>query len=182
MSYINDTSIDDINVKLSEVTSLNSTLTEPLINHSGTVCVGENTEMKIPRPEIWRVQNFTEEIKCACAKTSSSSGISVDKAIIAVQVVCNEPYQHKYYLSKEEQLFNVDIDQISIDIYCSEPIAKCVCSETHLQSPQNQQWLMKFINMSFHQLRLFETIKTFKLLKKNPMQVLNYLKRVLAKM
>ena len=52
MSYINDTSIDDINVKLSEVTSLNSTLTEPLINHSGTVCVGENTEMKIPRPEI----------------------------------------------------------------------------------------------------------------------------------
>ena len=47
MSYINDTSIDDINVESSEVTPLNSTLTEPLMNRSGTVCIEENTETKI---------------------------------------------------------------------------------------------------------------------------------------
>ena len=47
MSYINETSIDNSNVELSEVTSLNSTLTEPSINHSGTLCIKENTGMKI---------------------------------------------------------------------------------------------------------------------------------------
>ena len=52
MSYINDTSIDDINVESSEVTPLNSTLTEPLMNRSGTVRIEENTEMKILRPDI----------------------------------------------------------------------------------------------------------------------------------
>ena len=39
---------------------------------------------------------------------------------------------------------------------------------------------MKFINLN-HRLRLFETIKTFKLLKKKPMQVVNYLKNALMK-
>ena len=54
MSYINDTSIDDINAELSEVTPLNSTLTEPSTNHSGTLHIEENTGMKIPLPEIQR--------------------------------------------------------------------------------------------------------------------------------
>ena len=72
--------------------------------------------MKIPRPEIRRTQNFTEEIKSACAKTSSLCGISVNKARIAVQVKCNELYQHKYYLSREEQLNSIDVDQVSPDI------------------------------------------------------------------
>ena len=52
ISYINDTSTDDINVESSEVTPLNSTLTEPLMNRSGTVHIEENTEMKILRPDI----------------------------------------------------------------------------------------------------------------------------------
>ena len=95
MSYINDASIDDINVESSEVTPLNFSLNEPSMNHSGTVHIEKNTEMKIPQPEIQRVRNFTEEIKSSCAKTSSSCGISVDKARITVQVVCNELYQHK---------------------------------------------------------------------------------------
>ena len=43
MSYINDTSFDDINIELSEVTPLNSTLNEPLMNCSGTVRIEENT-------------------------------------------------------------------------------------------------------------------------------------------
>ena len=54
MSYINDTSIHDINDELSEVTPLNSTLTEPSTNHSGTLRIEENTGMKIPLPEIQR--------------------------------------------------------------------------------------------------------------------------------
>ena len=131
MSYINNTSIDDINVESSEVTPLNSALTEPSMNRSGTVHIEENTGMKIPQPEIQRVRNFTEEIKSACAKTSSSCGISVDKARIAVQVVCNELYRHKYYQSKEEQLNSVDLDQVSMYISCSEPVAKCVHSEAN---------------------------------------------------
>ena len=97
MSYISkNASIDDINVESSEVTPLKSTLTEPLMNRSRIVHI-ENTETNILKPEIQRVQNFTAEIKTACAKTSSSCGISVDKASIAVQVVCNKLYQHKYY-------------------------------------------------------------------------------------
>ena len=55
MSYINDASIDDINVESSEVTPLNFSLNEPSMNHSGTVHIEKNTEMKIPQPEIQRV-------------------------------------------------------------------------------------------------------------------------------
>ena len=55
MSYINNTSIDDINAELSEVTPLNSILTEPSTNHSGTLRIEENTGMKIPRSEIQSV-------------------------------------------------------------------------------------------------------------------------------
>ena len=48
MSYINHTSIDDINVESSEITPLNFTLTEPLMNLSETVCIAENNETNIP--------------------------------------------------------------------------------------------------------------------------------------
>ena len=83
MSYISDTSIDDINAESFDVvTPLKSTLTEPSVSLSGTVRI----------EEIRRIQNITEEIKPACAKTSSLCGICVDKARIAVQVVCNELY------------------------------------------------------------------------------------------
>ena len=37
MSYINDTSVADISVELSEVPPLNSKLTEPSMKRSGTV-------------------------------------------------------------------------------------------------------------------------------------------------
>ena len=39
------------------------------MNHPGTACIEENTEMKIPQPQIQRVQTFIEEIKSACAKS-----------------------------------------------------------------------------------------------------------------
>ena len=55
MSYINDTSTDDINVESSEVTPLNSSLTEPSMNRSGTARIQKNTEIKIPPPEVRRV-------------------------------------------------------------------------------------------------------------------------------
>ena len=48
MSYINHTSINDINVESSEITPLNFTLTEPLMNFSENVCIEENNEMNIP--------------------------------------------------------------------------------------------------------------------------------------
>ena len=99
MSYISDTSIDDINAESFDVViPLKSTLTEPSVSLSGTVRI----------EEIRRIQNITEEIKPACAKTSSLCDICVDKARIAVQVVCNELYQQKYYLFKEKQLNSID--------------------------------------------------------------------------
>ena len=140
MSYINDTSIDDINVESSEVTPLNSSLTEPSMNQSGTVHIEKNTEMKIPRSEIRRVWNFTEGIKSACAKTSSSCGISVDEARIEVQVNCNELYQNKYYLSKEEQLNSVDVDHVSMDISWKEPVAKHACTEANSKAPKTSNF------------------------------------------
>ena len=72
MSYINDASIDDINVESSEVTPLNFSLNEPSMNHSGTVRIEKNTEMKIPQPEIQRVRmNFTNISSTICPKKSS---------------------------------------------------------------------------------------------------------------
>ena len=143
VSYINDTSIDDVNVESSEVTPVNSTLTEPSMDCSGTAHVEENAETKIPQPETWRVGHFTVEIKSGCAKTSSSCGISVDKARTAVQVVCNELYQHKYYLSKEDQLNSVDVGQVSMDI----SMAKHAHSETNSKAPKysNDYVIYKYV-------------------------------------
>ena len=60
-----------------------------------------------------------------------------DKARIAVQVVCSELYQHKYYLSKEEQLNSADVDQVSMDISCSEPVAKRAHLESNSKAPKS---------------------------------------------
>ena len=100
----------------------------------------ENTTTRNPK------STNIEEIKSACAKTYSS-GISVDKVRIAVQIVCNELYHHKYYLSKEGQLNSVDVDQVSMDISCSEPIAKCACSETNSKAPKtsNDYEIYKYV-------------------------------------
>ena len=64
-----------------------------------------------------------------------------------MQVVCNELYQHKYYLPREEQLNSVDVDQISMDISCSEPIAKHAHSETNSKAPQtsNDYEIYKYV-------------------------------------
>ena len=100
----------------------------------------ENTTPRNPK------STNIEEIKSACAKTYSS-GISADKVRIAVQIVCNELYHHKYYLSKEGQLNSVDVDQVSMDISCSEPIAKCACSETNSKAPKtsNDYEIYKYV-------------------------------------
>ena len=100
----------------------------------------ENTTTRNPK------STNIEEIKSACAKTYSS-GISADKVRIAVQIVCNELYHHKYYLSKEGQLNSVDVDQVSMDISCSEPIAKCACSETNSKAPKtsNDYEIYKYV-------------------------------------
>ena len=100
----------------------------------------ENTTTRNPK------STNIEEIKSACAKTYSS-GISADKVRIAVQIVYNELYHHKYYLSKEGQLNSVDVDQVSMDISCSEPIAKCACSETNSKAPKtsNDYEIYKYV-------------------------------------
>ena len=57
-------------------------------NKSGTACIEENTAMKIPPPEIQRVQNFNEEIKSACAKTLSSWFIWYKFLLIRQELWC----------------------------------------------------------------------------------------------
>ena len=49
-------------------------------------------------PEIRKVRNTTEEIKNAVATVSYRAGISVPKARVAVQAVCEKLYKHKYQL------------------------------------------------------------------------------------
>ena len=73
--------------------------------------------------------------------------VLLDKARIAVQVVCNELYQHKYYLSKEEQLNSVDVDQVSMNISCIELIAEHARSETNSKAPKinNDYEIYKYV-------------------------------------
>ena len=90
-------------------------------------------------------RNFTEEIKSVYAKTSSSRGISVDKA--RTVVVCNELYQYNYLLFKEQQLNSVDVVQVSMDISSSKPIAKRTRSETNFKAPKtsNDYGINKYV-------------------------------------
>ena len=52
-----------------------------------------------------------------------------------MQAVCNKLYQHKHYLSKEEQVNSVDVDQVSMDISYCEPVAKRARSEANSKAP-----------------------------------------------
>ena len=59
----------------------------------------KKTQVDIPyEPEIRKVRNTTEEIKNTVATVSYRAGVSVPKARVAVQAVCEKLYGHKYLL------------------------------------------------------------------------------------
>jgi len=55
--------------------------------------------LELPKLEIRKVRKTTEEVKNSIATVSVRAGVSVPKACIAVQAVCEKLYNHKYYLS-----------------------------------------------------------------------------------
>ena len=83
------------------------------MNRSGLVriirdCVdiGIQTEPSNVPPDIRKIRKCTEAIKKVCIKVSIKCGISVKKAILAVQIVCKLLYGHDFYLTKEEAIQN----------------------------------------------------------------------------
>ena len=56
-------------------------------------------------PDIRKVRNFTYEIKDAIATVSSKAAVSVKKARIATQVVCEKLYKHHYNLDAQSTLY-----------------------------------------------------------------------------
>ena len=83
------------------------------MNRSGLVriirvCVdiGIQTEPSNVPPDIRKIRKCTEAIKKVCVEVSVKCGISVKKAILAVQIVCKMLYGHDFYLTKEEAIQN----------------------------------------------------------------------------
>ena len=63
-------------------------------------------EIKKPlfdRPEIQKYRNFLLPIKEAITTVSHKAAISVKKARLAVQATCKKLYNHRYYLTSQEQ-------------------------------------------------------------------------------
>ena len=77
-----------------------------LSNRSGLMRHNLETEDVVTRQEIQKQKNFTEEIKSVISNVSYATRISVDKARVAVKVVCAELYNHNYYLTADEQEAN----------------------------------------------------------------------------
>ena len=77
-----------------------------------------------------------------------------------MQVVCNE--QHKYYLPKKEQLNKVDKDEVSMDIFCIEPMTKCVHSETNSKAPKtsNEYEIYKYVLPSAKIIKNYKNLPT----------------------
>ena len=53
------------------------------------------------KQKVRLIRDCTPEVKTACVKVSVRCGISTAMAPVAVQIVTEEMYGHKYYLTKE---------------------------------------------------------------------------------
>ena len=58
----------------------------------------------VPQPKVRLIRDCTPEVKTACVKVSVRCGISTAMAPVVVQIVTEEMYRHKYYLTKEEAI------------------------------------------------------------------------------
>ena len=61
-------------------------------------------DMDVPKPRIRINRNCSERIKATCAKVSVQCNISTKMSRECVKVVCEELYNHRFYLSKEEAI------------------------------------------------------------------------------
>ena len=72
------------------------------INQSDQECQDEN-DLPFSRPSIRNIWNVNKNVKNTTATVSYRCAVSIPKACIALQTVCDKMYGHKYYLTPEEQ-------------------------------------------------------------------------------
>ena len=76
----------------------------------------ENDLHMIPQPPIRKLRDIDLWVKKACIKASVKCNMSNAMGPVAVQAVCEEMYDHHYYLSKEEAIQN----NPSLSQYCEQ--------------------------------------------------------------
>ena len=73
------------------------------INQSDQECQTDKNDLLFSRPSIRNTQNVKENVKNATATVNYRCAVSIPKARLASQTVCDKMYGHKYYLTPEEQ-------------------------------------------------------------------------------
>ena len=73
------------------------------INQSDQECQTDENDLLFSRTSIRNTRNVKENVKNAIATVSYRCAVSIPKARIALQTVCDKMYGHKYYLTPEEQ-------------------------------------------------------------------------------
>ena len=101
-----------------DVSLHNSSLNNTSLNRSGvsriTISTNEvsvQTETSLEKPQIRMNRKCTEAIKSTCAQVSTTCGLSVEMARVAVQTTCNALYQHTYYLNSEDAMKDNNTDE-----------------------------------------------------------------------
>ena len=73
------------------------------INQSDQECQTDKNDLLFSRPSIRNTQNVKENVKNATATVSYRCAVSISKACLVLQTVCDKMYGHIYYLTPEEQ-------------------------------------------------------------------------------
>ena len=97
----------------SEDQNVESSMMDTSVNHSGLIRImkedaasqTENDFHVIPSP-VRKLCGIDLQVKKACIKASVKCNMSTAMGLVAVQTVCEEMYDHHYYLSKGETLQN----------------------------------------------------------------------------
>lgn len=105
-------------------------------------------QFPFPRPEIRLNRNCYSNIKEAIAAVSYRTAVSVQKARVAVQTVCNKLYKHNYQLSTEEQqqfesnLLPTIIEESELED--EENSASCSNKPVAIKPRTKEQWHTKY--------------------------------------
>ena len=121
--------------------------------------VDKKTQVNIQHePEIRKVRNTTEDIKNTVATVSYRAGVSVPKARVAVQAVCEKLYGHKYLLQPNLPTIEEEDDEMC------EPIIKKPRNQEEYKLYKNVLPSSKTINNYKHNKALQQEIDAAKAL------------------
>ena len=98
----------------SEDQNVESTMMDTSVNRSGLIRIvkkdaasqTENDFHMIPQPPVWKLRDIDLQVKKACVKASVKCNMSIAMGPVTVQGVCEEMYDHHYYLTEEEAIQN----------------------------------------------------------------------------